>query len=353
MQLRKLWILTILFFISLANSLLSGQQQDSWTVEFRIAANATEDAAIVELGKSSKVQGVYRDGRLIGKWVEVLESAETVVEKKDNLVTRRSEQRGLELLVLTTPDDVNESDVRRISPSKDRLGRLALMLEFDDKGSSKIFNMTKKCAYQEPQRYVAIIMDNKVTSIPMVSNPVSRHAQSTGDFDQSLIEDIRQRSPKGFVSNIYSGPSPHAITITPLRLAAFLVIAFVVIVGSLPSKGLPKSRHPKVWTISATIIGIFIGAYVLGVTRTSAAGTTVAEDWRGITGEIVQISLLWIVVGSAIGAGLGFLAGLACRFFVRRAIHNVAGPVFKCGQWFRRVQAQTKKSENDKQDIEQ
>ena len=335
MQLRKLWILTILYFISLANSLLSGQQQDSWTVEFRIAANAAEDVAIIELGKSSKDKGVYKEGQLVGKWVEVLKSTEAVLEKKHNLVTRRNEQRGLELLVLTTPDDVNESDVRRISPSKDRLGRLALMLEFDDKGSSKIFNMTKKCAYREPQRYVAIIMDNKVTSIPMVSNPVSRHAQITGDFDESLIEDIRQRSPKGFVRDIYSEPPPYAITVTPLRLAAFLVIVIVVIVGSLPSKGLTKSRYPKVWTISATIVGIFIGAYELGVNITSAAGTTVAEDWRGITGETVQISLLWIVVGGAIGAGLGFLAGRACRFFVRRAIHNVAGPVFKCGQWFR------------------
>ncbi|MHC4284098.1 MAG: SecDF P1 head subdomain-containing protein [Planctomycetota bacterium] len=329
MQLRKLLVLTIFYFISLANSLLSGQQQDSWTVEFRIAANATEDAAIVELGKSSKDKGVYREGQLVGKWVEVLKSTETALEKKHNLVTRRSEQRGLELLVLTTPDDVNESDVRRISPSKDRLGRLALMLEFDDKGSSKIFNMTKKCAYREPQRYVATIMDNKVTSIPMVSNPVSRHAQITGDFDESLIEDIRQRSPKGFVRDIYSEPPPYAITVTPWRLAAFLVVAIVVIVGSLPSKGLTKSRHPKVWTISATIIGIFIGAYVLGVTRTSAAGMTVAEDWRGITGEVIQIALLWIVVGGVIGAGLGFLLGRACRFFVRRAVHNVTGLVFK------------------------
>lgn len=335
MKPRKLLVLTILYFISLSNSLLSGQQQDSWTVEFRIAANAAEDAAIIELGKSSKDKGVYKEGQLVGKWVEVLKSTEAVLEKKHNLVTRRNEQRGLELLVLTTPDDVNESDVRRISPSKDRLGRLALLLEFNDKGSSKIFNMTKKCAYREPQRYVATIMDNKVTSIPMVSNPVSRHAQITGDFDQSLIEDIRQRSPKGFVKDIYSGPTPYAITVTPLRLAAFLVIAIVVIVGSLPSKGLPKSQHPKVWTISATVIGIFVGAYVLGVTRISTAGTTFAEDWRGITGEVIQISILWIIVGGAIGAGLGFLAGRACRFFVRRAIHNVAGPVFKCGQWFR------------------
>jgi len=329
MQPRKLWILIILYFISLANSLLSGQQQDSWTVEFRIAANEIEDAAIVGLGKSSKDKDVYQEGRIVGEWVEVLKSAESVLETNANLVTRRSEQRALELLVLTTPDDVNESDVLRISPSKDWLGRLALMLEFDDKGSSRIFNMTKKCAYRQPQRYVATIMDNKVSSALVIANPVSRFALITGDFDESLIEDIKQRSPKGFVRVIYSEPPPYAITITPLRLAAFLVIALIVIIGSVPAKGLPKSRHPKVWTISAVIIGIFIGAYLLGVTRTSAAGTTVAEDWRGITGEIVQISLLCIVIGGAIGAGIGFLAGRACRFFVRRAIHNVAGLVLK------------------------
>jgi len=329
MKPRKLWVLTILYFISLEYSLLSGQQRDNWTVEFRINANATEDSAIVELGKSSKDKGINREGRIVGKWVEVLKSAEAVLETNANLVTRRNEQRGLELLVLTTPDDVNESDVLRISPSKDRLGRLALMLEFNDKGSSKIFNMTKKCAYREPQLYVATIMDNKVHSALVIDDPVSRFAQITGDFDQSIIEDIRQRSPKGFVRDIYSGPPPYAITVTPLRLSAFLVIATVVIVGSLPSKGLTKSRYPKVWTISVTIIGIFIGAYALGVNRTSAAGTTVAEDWRGITGEIVQISLLWIVVGGAIGAGLGFLSGQACRFFVRRAIHNVTGMILK------------------------
>ncbi len=329
MKPRKVWVLTILYFISLSNSLLSGQQQDNWTVEFRIAANATEDVAIVELGKSNEDKDVYKEGRIVGKWVEVLKRAEAVVEKKDYLVTRRSEQHGLELLVLTTPDDVNESDVRRISPSKDRLGRLALMLEFDDKGTSKIFNMTKKCAYREPQRYVVIIMDNKVTSVTMVSDPVSRHAQITGDFDESLIEDIRQRSAKGFVRDIYYEPPPYAITITPLRLAAFFVIVFVVIVGSLPCKELPKSQYSKVWTISATIIGIFIGAYLLGVTRTSAEGTTIAEDWRGITGEVIQISLLWIVVGGVIGAGLGLLLGRVCRFFVRRAIHNIAGLVLK------------------------
>jgi hypothetical protein len=329
MQLRKLLVLTIFYFISLSNSLIYGQQRASWTVEFKIAANTTEDAAIVELGKSCKDKAVYKNGQIVGKWVEVLKSAEADVEKKDNLVTRRSEQRGLELLVITTPDDVNESDVLRISPSKDRLGRLALMLEFDDEGSSKIFNMTKKCAYREPQRYVAIIMDNRVHSALVIADPVSRFAQITGDFDKAIIEDIRQRSPKGFVRDIYSKPPPHAITVTPLRLAVFLFIAIVVIVGSLPSEGMPKSRHPKVWTISAAIIGIFIGAYLLGVTRTSAEGTTVAEDWRGITGEVIQISLLWVAVGGIIGTVLGFLLGRVCRFFVRRAIHNIARLVLK------------------------
>lgn len=328
-------IVLSLVFVTFSAGSLSGGEQGGWTMEFRITANPFGDAKVVRSGRSSDELKIYDDGTLVGKWVEVAESAERHLEEDPSLVTRRSEQGRLQLLVLISSNDVTEKDVRRISPSKDRYGGLALRFRFSDEGSSKLFNLTEKYAYQKLKYCIATIMDGKVTATPIIVMPVREVVQIAGDFDEGLIEDIRQRSKKGLVVTTYDEPPPYAITVTPLRLAVFFAVAFFVIVGSLPAKGLEKSKHPKVWTVVGIIAGILVGAYKLGVTeRTGVAAVGVWDvDAVRAVHIVTQIALLWVLVGGAIGAGFGYLIGRLCRFFVRRAIHNVAALVFRSGRW--------------------
>ena len=174
MKSKKYWILTALYFTVLVNNSLSVQEQRGWTMEFRIAANAAKDATIVELAKDSKKQEVYRDEQLVGKWVEVLESVETVLEKDPNLLTRRNEQGKQELLVLIDVNDVTEADVQYISTARNERGQLVLEVRFDEKGSKKIFNRTTSIgAYRRPQRYAATVMDGKVYRAVMIVAAIS------------------------------------------------------------------------------------------------------------------------------------------------------------------------------------
>jgi hypothetical protein len=303
-------------------------------MEFRVAAHPAEDALILQGGERSDQSEIYENGVLVGKWVKVWETAEEDLAKTSDLVTRQNEQGRLEVLVLVSPDDVNEGDLRGVVPSPDVMsGGLALALEFNDEGSAKLWNLSKKCIRREPQRRMATIMDGRVTAAPVVRSPLRRHAQITGDFTKGVIESIRQRSEKGLVVDIYDGPPP-LIAVTPLRLAVFIVVLLIIVVGSLPAKELRKSKHPKVWTICGTIIGILVGAYILGVSRVEPKANAVEEFPGAIFAEVIQISILELLLGGVIGAVLGFLGGRVCRFFVRRATHKLASLVLRLASLF-------------------
>ena len=329
MKVKRLWFLAVLYFMVLINGSLQGQVPDSWTMEVKIAANVTEDADICEVAESSNEREVFRDGQLVGKWVEVLESKEADLEKEPNLLTRRNKQGKLELLVFISANDVTEADVRFVSADKDVSGRLALKIILDKKGSTKIFNLTKTfCAYGEPKHFAALIMDKKVYSAPKIVSPVSGAVMITGDITMELIEDIRQRSKLVRVYDESELP-PYAITITPLRLIVFVCVLLFIIVGSLPAKNLQKSKYPHFWTISGSIVGMLVGAYIFGVTKTTGIESTIVETWQAVMGETIVINLPKLFIGSIIGIGCGFLFGRLCRFFVRRAVHNIAGTIIK------------------------
>lgn len=243
MRQKECLIVVGLLFVGFSATWLCGREEGRWTMEFRITAHPAEEAKLVQSAKNSDGLEIYEDGTLVGKWVEVVESAQRDLEGDANLVTRRSDGGRLEVLVLIGADDVNESDVRRISRSRDRYGRLALSVEFNDEGSSKMFDLTRRYAYREPGRYIAEIMDGKVHAAVVVVEAVSRHAQITGDFDESIIEDIRRRSKTGLVADIYDKPPPYAITVTPLRVALFSVVVLAVIIGSA-CQGTKKKQVP-------------------------------------------------------------------------------------------------------------
>lgn len=323
-------VLAIVFCVSGA---VIDQERNNWTMEFRIVANATEDATIVQLAKRTSEKTVYKSDELIAKWVPVMQSVEAVLGEEPKLVTRLNNEGRTELLVLINTNDVNESDVRKIYQDKDMNGRMVLRLLFNDEGSEKISNQTKNLfAYGKPKRHMAEIMDGKIYAIPLILSPVSVSAMITGDIDQALIDDIIKRSKPGFVTKVWdSSEIPrYAITVTPLRIIIFLIIFFLLIFGSLPTKGLKESNHPHSWIIVGIVAGIIICGYKFGFSRTY--DTVDMVDGTSIFRNAVNISLLWVFVGGAIGTGLGFLAGWLSRFFVRRAIHNVVRLIFRRSQ---------------------
>lgn len=326
---RVLSLLTFLLFLSSANRLV-GQENERWTMELRIAADSDEDATIVEMGRGSNEQNIYKAGELVAKWLAVLESLEADLKKNPKLVTRENVARGLELLVLVNTNDVTESDVRALGLDKNRYGRTALRLWFNDEGSSKIYNQTKNLVrYGKPERYMAEIMDGKVYATPAVRSTVSGSFLISGDIDGALIQDIQRRAiPK--LKRFYTSPPPGSITIYPWQIAILPFMFLVVLIGFLPAPGLRASKHPHVWTICGVIVGIMIGAYKLGVIKSYGTAMPNVENWAALTGTTIHINLIWFFIGGIIGAAFGFLIGLGCRFFVRRAIHNIGRFVVKC-----------------------
>jgi len=310
-----------------------GQQEtgkNDWTMELRIAANPKEDSGVVETANNSEMLKVSKEGKVVAKWVEVLQSAEESLGKDPNLVTRRHKEGRLELLVLVDANDITQSYVQRISPDKDRYGQLALRIVFNNEGSTKIFNRTKSMlAYGKPERYMAQIMDSKVYATPAILSTVSGSAIITGDISQSLIDDISRRAKRGLIVKVWdkSEIPPYAIAITPLRLFLLFAILLIIVSGSFPAKELKKSEHPQIWIVFGIAVGAIIGAYQLGVSITY--GTADIGGGLSAIEERVHISLLWVFVGGIIGGGLGFLIGLLGRFFVRRAIYNIGKLVCK------------------------
>jgi len=299
-------------------------------MELRIAADSSEDATIVETGRDSNERNIYTGGELVAKWVAVLENLEVDLKKNPKLVTRQNVEGGLELLVLVDNNDVTENDVRAISSEKDRNGQMALGIFLNDEGSSKIFNQTKNLTrYGEQERYMAEIMDGKVYATPVVRSTVSGPVLISGYIDGALIQDIQRRAgPK--LKRFYTSPPPGSITIYRWQLILLPILLFLVIIGSLPAPGLSLSKHPRIWFISGIIVGILIGSYKLGVIKSFGTAMPDVENWVALTGTTIHVNLLRFFIGGIIGAVFGFLIGIGCRFFVRRAIHNVGRFVVKC-----------------------
>ncbi len=299
------------------SSLLIGAEENGWSMEFRIAADPTKDTLIVNKAKSSPENELYEGKLLIAKWVPVIESKAPVFFDNSTFVTRRNTKAEVELLVLIGENDVTESDVCELGTTLDRYGKLALEVYFEDTDPPKIWKLTRK----NLNRYSAQIINGRVYNAPQIVSGIHRRAVITGDFTEDTINKMLKDSPFRLRPS-YPSPPPYAITITPLRIIIFLIILLFFIFGSLPAHGLKESKHPRSWIVVGIVIGIVIGGYWLGVTKT----TTGPDFQNGIPpwGQLIRINILGILSGSVIGAVLGVAGGYLFRFIVRRAIHNAS-----------------------------
>lgn len=298
------------------SSILLAAEENGWSMEFRIAADPTKDTLIVNKAKSSPENELYEDKSLIAKWVPVIESKTSDFLKHSSFVTRRNTQGQVELFVLVSENDVTESDVCEIGTTLDMNGKLALSVRFKDVDTPKLLELTKN----NLGRQVAQIINGQVYNAPYIRSTLHTQAIITGDFTEDTFNKMLKDSPFRLRPS-YPSPPPYAITVTPLRIIIFLIILLFLIFASLPTRGLKQSKHPRSWIVVGIVIGIVIGGYWLGVTKT----TTGPDFQNGIPpwGQLIRINILGILSGSVIGAVLGVAGGYLFRFIVRRAIHNV------------------------------
>jgi len=299
------------------SSILIATEENGWSMEFRIAADPVKDTLIVNKAKSSPDNELYEDKSLIAKWVPVIESKASDFLKHSSFVTRRNTKAEVELLVLIGENDVTESDVCELGTTLDRYGKLALEVYFEDTDPPKIWKLTRK----NLNRYSAQIINGRVYNAPQIVSGIHRRAVITGDFTEDTINKMLKDSPFRLRPS-YPSPPPYAITITPSRIIIFLIILLFLIFGSLPARGLRKSRHPRSWVVVGLVTGIVIGGYSLGVTKTTGG----PDFQNGIPpwAQLTQISILGVLSGSAIGCVLGIVGGYLLRFIVRRAMHNIS-----------------------------
>lgn len=138
---------------------LAAQEPDSRTMELRIAAASSQDANTIALAKGTAERDIYRDGKLIAKWVLVLPEKVTSFVENRHLVTRRADGGKAELLVLVSTDDVTDKHVRRIGSGLDRFGGLALDVSLDEEGGRKLGNLSRRNLSRDDRvRHAAAIL---------------------------------------------------------------------------------------------------------------------------------------------------------------------------------------------------
>lgn len=294
-------------------------EESSWSLELRIAAHPEKDKSIVDKAKSSQQASLYEGESLIAKWVPVLQRSSVELLAKPQLVTRRNDKGQVELLVLITAQDITEEHIVRIRRGQDiQEGQFALDVKLDNTGGEKLYSLTLNCLKNGScVRNLAGIINGQVYAVHEIRGTVRENFQIPLDLPDEAIEAMVSKLGSKFQET----PMPPIIKLTPFRVVVFLFVVFLLIFGLLPAHNLPESKHPYYWVAAGVILGIVIGGYWFGVTKSSAGPDN--QDGIPPWAEIIQISIVNVLLCSVIGGIFGMAGGYILRIVIRRAIHNI------------------------------
>jgi hypothetical protein len=262
---------------------------------------------------------VYEGSVLLAKWVPFVEKA-VKFSKTPELVTRTNETGQVELLVLVGINDINEADVRAIRTGQDPYGRLALHIELDEAGATKLQNLTRACLTHGYKRYFAEIIDGRVWAVPEITTTLHTFFAIPGDFNETTVEDMAERSGGKF--GRAHPPSARAIAVAVFRIVVVLSVVLVLALGVYPASGLQPSKYPRAWLVVSAVACMVVGGYWLGVTKSVAGPDNPygAPPW----GDLIEINVLRVVAGAIIGAVAGVCVGYVLRFLVRQGLFNIS-----------------------------
>ena len=125
----------------------------------------------------------------------------TADEKKDvKLEIRAAEKAPAEGLTEATVEGTNQKiylhkeaaitneDIADARAARDDAGNPMVQITFTKEGAKKAEELTK----QQKDKWIAILVDGKVVSAPMVTGVISEKAQITGTFTRDRVEKLVQ-----------------------------------------------------------------------------------------------------------------------------------------------------------------
>lgn len=157
---------------------------DSFVI--RVLAPPNGSDAILKAASESEGAIVSIEGEVVAQWIPFREDLAQASGNLGELVVRRS-QRGSELLVLHTDDDVTDHAVRSIDSIFDRASNEKTLITLTEEGSTKMFAFT----VQHVGQRIALIVNDELRAFPAIVSPVrTQMVMTPEEIDKVRAETI-------------------------------------------------------------------------------------------------------------------------------------------------------------------
>jgi hypothetical protein len=153
----------------------------------RVLAPSNGSEAFLNAAFESEGAIVSIEGEVVAQWIPFREDLAQAYGNLDELVVRRS-QRGSELLVLHTDDDVTGHAVRSIASIFDQASNEKTLVTLTEEGSANMFAFT----VQNVGKRTALIVNDELRAVSLIASPVrTRMVITPEEIDKVRTENIR------------------------------------------------------------------------------------------------------------------------------------------------------------------
>ena len=156
---------------------------------FRIAADPSADRGVVAQARATKGHAVERDGACLARWVAVREEIAPGLAAETGCVTRTTAEGRVELLVLVTGADVNDSHVQELRLERDRYGKPEIEVTANEEGE----RVMRILSQENRGRRLAEIIDGEVFAAPVIHAPIYDRWRVGGPYPPRLLKTIIAR----------------------------------------------------------------------------------------------------------------------------------------------------------------
>ncbi len=158
----------------------------SGKLEFRIAANDTDDRELIRAADKTVGNDVYLGGQLAGRWVKA--GPDVLSGSRAHL--RQTKAGGYEILARIDPYSVTGADLERAYQTEAE-GRTCVGFTFKPEGGVKFGQLTSHNLPDSANgfhRQLGIILDNTMISAPVINSMIRDRGVIQGQFGEDYVQ---------------------------------------------------------------------------------------------------------------------------------------------------------------------